>query len=110
MTKLNHELGDVLKRVYNLDDGAASAKKLNDELIDIISPAIETTKKGDKTVPFTKSLLKSQSKAKGIQQIDDVIKFRQITDEVRELSAKQFELAELNRTNRIPLSEFMDKV
>ena len=107
--KAKNELGDVLKRVYNLDDGAASAKKLNDELIDIISPAIETVKKGDKTVPFTKSLLKSQSKAKGIQQIDDVIKFRQITDEVRELSAKQFELAELNRTNRIPLSEFMDK-
>ena len=107
--KAKGELGDVLKRVYNLNDGAASAKKLNDELIDIISPAIETTKKGGKTVPFTKSLLKSQSKVKGIQQIDDVIKFRQITDEVKELSGKQFELAELNRTNKIPLSEFMDK-
>ena len=49
-------------------------------LIDIISPAIETTtKRGEQeTVPFTKSLLKSQSKARGIQQIDDVIKFRQI--------------------------------
>jgi hypothetical protein len=107
--KAKSELGDVLKRVYNLDDSTASAKKLNDELIDIISPAIETTKKGGKTVPFTKSLLKSQSKAKGIQQIDDVIKFRQITDEVRELSQKQFELAELNRTNKIPLAEFMEK-
>ena len=55
--KAKGELGDVLKRVYNLNDGAASAKKLNEELIDIISPAIETTKKGGKTVPFTKSLL-----------------------------------------------------
>ena len=46
-------------------------------LIDIISPTIETvTKKGGKTVPFTKSLLKSQSKARGIEQIDDVIKFQ----------------------------------
>jgi hypothetical protein len=107
--KAKGELGDVLKRVYNLDDGAASAKKLNDELIDIISPAIETTKKGGKTVPFTKSLLKSQSKVKGIEQIDDVIKFRQITDEVKELSGKQFELAELNRTNRITAAEFMEK-
>ena len=95
-----NELGDVLKRVYNLEDGAASAKKLNDELIDIIAPATETvTKKGEQKF-FTKSLLKSQSKAKGIGQIEDVIKFRQITDEVRELSAKQFELAELNRTNK----------
>ena len=65
--------------------------------------------KGGKEKLFTKSLLKSQSKARGIEQIDDVIKFRQITDEVRELSAKQFDLAELNRANKIPLSEFMDK-
>jgi len=107
--KAKNELGDVLKRVYNLDDSALSAKKLNDELVDIIAPAIETTTKGGKTVPFTKSLLKSQSKAKGIGQIEDVVKFRQITDEVRELSGKQFELAELNRTNKIPLSEFMEK-
>ena len=98
--KAKNELGDVLKRVYNLDDSALSAKKLNDELVDIIAPAIETTTKGGKTVPFTKSLLKSQSKAKGIGQIEDVVKFRQITDEVRELSGKQFELAELNRTNK----------
>ena len=107
--KAKSELGDVLKRVYNLDDSAASAKKLNDELIDIISPAIETTKKGGKTVPFTKSLLKSQSKARGIQQIDDVIKFRQIKDEVFELTEQQRKLVELNRTNKIPLAEFMEK-
>jgi len=107
--KAKGELGSVLKRMYALDDGAASVKKLNDELIDIISPAVETTTKRGEQKLFTKSLLKSQSKAKGIEQIDDVIKFRQITDEVRELSAKQFELAELNRTNKIPLAEFMDK-
>jgi len=107
--KAKGELGDVLKRVYNLDDGAASAKKLNDELIDIISPAIETTKKGGKTVPFTKSLLKSQSKVRGIQQVDDVIKFRQISDEVFELTEQQRTLAELNRANKITAAEFMDK-
>ena len=107
--KAKGELGDVLKRMYALDDTGASVKKLNDELIDIISPATEvTTKRGEQKL-FTKSLLKSQSKARGIEQIDDVIKFRQITDEVRELSAKQFELAELNRTNKIPLAEFMEK-
>ena len=104
-----NELGSVFKRMYALDDTGASIKKLNDELIDIISPTTETvTKRGEQKL-FTKSLLKSQSKARGIEQIDDVIKFRQITDEVRELSAKQFELAELNRTNKIPLAEFMDK-
>ena len=104
-----NELGDVLKRVYNLEDSAASAKKLNDELIDIISPATETVTKGGEQKFFTKSLLKSQSKAKGIGQIEDVIKFRQITDEVKELSGKQFELAELNRANKIPLAEFVEK-
>ena len=103
------ELGSVLKRMYALDDGAASVKKLNDELIDIISPAIETTTKGGKEKLFTKSLLKSQSKARGIEQIDDVIKFRQITDEVRDLSAKQFDLAELNRANKISSAEFMEQ-
>ena len=103
------ELGGVLKRMYALDDGAASVKKLNDELIDIISPAIETTTKGGKEKLFTKSLLKSQSKARGIEQIDDVIKFRQITDEVRDLSAKQFDLAELNRANKISSAEFMEQ-
>jgi hypothetical protein len=104
-----NELGSVLKRMYALDDGAASVKKLNDELIDIISPATETvTKRGEQKL-FTKSLLKSQSKARGIEQIDDVIKFRQITDEVRDLSQKQFDLAELNRTNKITAAEFMDK-
>ena len=109
--KAKGELGDVLKRMYNLEDTAASAKKLNDELMDIISPKTERIIKtlGKEPKLFTKSLLKSQSKARGIEQIDDVIKFRQITDEVRELSAKQFELAELNRTNKIPLAEFMDK-
>jgi hypothetical protein len=107
--KAKGELGDVLKRMYALDDTGTSVKKLNDELIDIISPAIETTTKRGKEKLFTKSLLKSQSKARGIEQIDDVIKFRQITDEVRELSAKQFDLAELNRTNKIPLAEFMEK-
>jgi len=103
------ELGSVLKRMYALDDGAASVKKLNDELIDIISPAIETTTKKGEQKLFTKSLLKSQSKARGIEQIDDVIKFRQITDEVRDLSQKQFDLAELNRANKITAAEFMDK-
>ena len=67
-----NELGSVLKRMYALDDGAASVKKLNDELIDIISPAIETTTKRGEQKLFTKSLLKSQSKARGIEQIDDV--------------------------------------
>ena len=107
--KAKSEVGDVLKRVYNVNDSAVSAKKLNDELIDIISPAIETTKKGGKTVPFTKSLLKSQSKVKGIQQIDDVIKFRQIQDEVFQLTEQQRNLAELYRTNKITAGEFMDK-
>ena len=107
--KAKGELGSVLKRMYALDDGAASVKKLNDELIDIISPAVETTTKRGEQKLFTKSLLKSQSKARGIEQIDDVIKFRQIKDEVQELSKKQFELAELNRTNKITAAEFMDK-
>ena len=107
--KAKGELGSVLKRMYALDDGAASIKKLNDELIDIISPAVETTTKRGEQKLFTKSLLKSQSKARGIEQIDDVIKFRQIKDEVQELSKKQFELAELNRTNKITAAEFMDK-
>jgi hypothetical protein len=104
-----NELGSVLKRMYALDDGAASVKKLNDELIDIISPAIETTTKRGEQKLFTKSLLKSQSKARGIEQIDDVIKFRQITDEVRNLSQKQFDLAELNRANKITAAEFMEQ-
>jgi len=109
--KAKGELGGVLKRMYALDDTGASVKKLNDELIDIISPATESIIKtpGKEPKLFTKSLLKSQSKARGIEQIDDVIKFRQITDEVRELSGKQFELAELNRANRITPAEFMDK-
>ena len=109
--KAKGELGSVLKRMYALDDTGASVKKLNDELIDIISPATESIIKtpGKEPKLFTKSLLKSQSKARGIEQIDDVIKFRQITDEVRELSGKQFELAELNRANRITPAEFMDK-
>jgi len=109
--KAKGELGGVLKRMYALDDTGASVKKLNDELIDIISPATESIIKtpGKEPKLFTKSLLKSQSKARGIEQIDDVIKFRQITDEVRELSGKQFELAELNRANKITPAEFMDK-
>ena len=45
--------------MYNLEDTAASAKKLNDELIDIITPATETITKGGKQKFFTKSLLKS---------------------------------------------------
>ncbi len=40
--KAKGELGSVLKRMYALDDTGASVKKLNDELIDIISPATES--------------------------------------------------------------------
>jgi hypothetical protein len=109
--KAKGELGDVLKRMYALDDGAASVKKLNDELIDIISPATESIikKPGQEPKLFTRSLLKSQSKAKGIEQIDDVIKFRQIADEVADLSEQQAKLVELNRTNKITSMEFMEK-
>jgi len=101
-------LGDAVQKLYRLDSDQAM-KALNKDLMDIISPAVETTKQGGKEVSFTPSLLKSQSKKKAITEIDQVIKYRQIKDEVIDLSQQQAKLLEANSANKITPKEFLDQ-
>ena len=114
------DLGNVIKNIYRLDEGQ-SIKAFNDEVMDVISPAIEMAKvmepgaKIAKQVPFTKSLLKSQSKARGITQIDDVIKWKQMQDEVISLGEQKLKVSQnykralvLRETNEISEKEFLD--
>jgi len=114
------DLGNVIKNIYRLDEGQ-SIKAFNDEVMDAISPAIEMAKvmepgaKVAKQVPFTKSLLKSQSKARGITQIDDVIKWKQMQDELLSLGEQKLKVSQnykralvLRETNEISEKEFLD--
>ena len=89
--------------------------------MDVVSPAIEMAKvmepgaKDAKQVPFTKSLLKSQSKARAITLIDDVIKWKQMQDEVILLGEQKLKVSQnykralaLRETNQISEIEFLD--
>ena len=92
-------------------DGQQRTKAI--EMAKVMEPGAKVAKQ----VPFTKSLLKSQSKARAITQLDDVVKWKQMQDELLLLGEQKLKVSQkykralvLRETNEISEKEFLDIV